>query len=372
MSMLVSLPLSIDLLSVVATIISSGLPYVLMILLCLWLWRKMIKTKNDVWKKLWIVVFVVMAFCGIFLCAIEVFFSLPIGYQTSHRDVLGIVSISLLLLSFISYFVLKWYFIGRNKLKIDGIRYKLDKRNGTARVLPNKYSGDLVIPYSFINPKDGATYLVTGLDDQLFYECSKLTSVTIPDGVTSICLSLTDCKKLTALNIGKGVVDIQICMCYSGKVLESIKVANGNKKYDSRNNCNAIIETATNKLVYGCKNTVIPDDVTKIGDFAFGYCRGLTSITIPEGVTSIGESAFDGCYDLTSITIPSSLIGIGKMAFSLCDSLKDVYCYATVPPSTFDKKFGSKSTTLHVPAASIETYKTTAPWSKFKNIVAIE
>ena len=271
----------------------------------------------------------------------------------------------------LSLIIIPYVLIRRGKVKIDGIRYKLDKKNGTAMVLPSNYSGDLVIPSSFINPKDGATYRVTGLDDNAFDDCGKLTSVTIPEGVTSIWMNIYGCKKLTALNIGKGVVDIQICMCYSGKVLESIKVADGNTKFDSRNNCNAIIETATNTLIFGCKNSVIPESVTKIDCAAFNNCSGLTSITIPEGVASIGESAFNGCSDLTTITIPSSMIGIGKMAFCLCNSLKDVYCYATVPPSAADKKFGSKSTTLHVPAASVEVYKATAPWSKFKNIVAI-
>ena len=76
--------------------------------------------------------------------------------------------------------------------------------------------------------------------------------------------------------------------------LTSITVEKGNTKYDSRDNCNAIIETNTNKLIAGCKNTTIPNSVTSIGGFAFEGCSGLTSITIPNSVTSIGERAFYG------------------------------------------------------------------------------
>ena len=85
--------------------------------------------------------------------------------------------------------------------------------------------------------------------------------------------------------------------------------------YDSRNNCNAIIETSSNKLITGCKNTVIPNSVTTIGEYAFHGCSDLTSVNIPNSVTSIGTYAFYGCSGLTSITIPNSVTSIGGGAF---------------------------------------------------------
>ena len=240
----------------------------------------------------------------------------------------------------------------KGKVKIDGIRYKLDKRNGTARVLPNKYSGDLVIPYSFINPKDGATYLVTGLDDKAFTDCGKLTSVTIPEGVASICNSaFLDCKALKSVTISKSVTDIGYDPFLNCINLTTIKVANGNPKYDSRNNCNAIIETATNTLAFGCKNTTIPKSVTSIEEGAFESCSGLTTITIPESVTSIGECAFADC-----------------------ENLRDVLCLAEQVPTTPVNAFEDtpiSEATLHVPAASIEAYRAAEPWSLFKSIVPI-
>jgi hypothetical protein len=90
--------------------------------------------------------------------------------------------------------------------------------------------------------------------------------------------------------------------------LASIVIEEGNEVYDSRDNCNAIIETATNTLIAGCKNTIIPNSVTSIGEDAFYGCSGLTSITIPNSVTSIGNEAFKNCSGLTQVTLNSNAI----------------------------------------------------------------
>ena len=143
---------------------------------------------------------------------------------------------------------------------------------------------------------------VTHIGDSAFYGCNRLTSITIPSSVTSI---------------GNGAF-------YYCSNLKSITVDSNNKYYDSRENCNAIIETATNSLILGCKNTIIPESVTSIGKGAFYCCSNLTNVTIPEGVTSIGESAFYGCSNLTSVTIPESVTIIGDSAFDGCYSLTSV------------------------------------------------
>ena len=105
----------------------------------------------------------------------------------------------------------------------------------------------------------------------------------------------------------------------------SISVAADNPYYDSRNDCNAIIETASNTLIAGCKNTEIPNSVTTIGGGAFAYCSGLTSLRIPNSVTTIEGSAFEGCSGLTSLTIPNSVTSIRTKAFYLCENLKTVF-----------------------------------------------
>ena len=118
----------------------------------------------------------------------------------------------------------------------------------------------------------------------------------------------------------------------------------------------------------------VTHSVTGIGNGAFDGCSGLTSVTIPNSVTSIGESAFYGCSGLTSVTIPNSVESIGLRAFYGCPDLLDVYCYAEKVPSTESDAFNGsypEYITLHVPDASIDSYKATAPWSGFGNIVGL-
>ena len=101
----------------------------------------------------------------------------------------------------------------------------------------------------------------------------------------------------------------------------------------------------------------------------------MTSITIPNSVTSIGGHAFSGCSGLTSVTIPNSVTEIWSEAFAKCSNLENVYCYAEIIPWIFDNIFKNsyiEYTTLHVPASSIEAYKTTYPWSEFGTIKTLE
>ncbi len=190
--------------------------------------------------------------------------------------------------------------------------------------------GDLVIPDSVKSIGKRAFYMckslecinvsknVTRIGEESFAGCTKLGDLVIPDSVTSIGKrAFYMCDSLTSISIPQSVTNIEEGSFSGCSGLMSIEVNENNIKYDSRNNCKAIIDKNTNTLIVGCKNTVIPNSVTSIGSDAFSYCLGLTSIDIPNSVTSIGDRAFSGCTGLTSVTIPDSVKTIGDNAFAL-------------------------------------------------------
>ena len=253
---------------------------------------------------------------------------------------------------------------------INGINYVLYPESKTASVaywrvtgsILSVYSGDMVIPEEI--EYNGDTYTVTGIYDDAFNRAYDLTSISLPKTILSIgrC-AFAECKSLTSITI--------------------------------------------------------PESVTTIADFAFSDCTGLTSVTIPSSVTNLGKQtfrrctnltsvtlhcptvslyafrdspfikelilgdevktidvwAFIGCTGLTSLTIPSGVKYIRDCAFANCSSLTDVFCLAVdVPNASSDAFDGSfvNSPVLHVPAPSIESYRTTNPWSQFQIIVPYE
>ena len=166
---------------------------------------------------------------------------------------------------------------------------------------------------------------VTVIRGGTFFWCKGLTSIVIPNSVTSIGNeSFCNCRGLTSIVIPNSVTEIAKDAFSYCTGLTSIVVESGNPRYDSHNDCNAIIETASNTLIVGCENTIIPNTVTKIGDYAFDGRTGLTDIDIPNSVTAIGFSAFADCTGLTSIDIPNSVTKIGNSAFYRCTGLTSI------------------------------------------------
>ncbi|MBR0414421.1 MAG: leucine-rich repeat protein [Clostridia bacterium] len=166
---------------------------------------------------------------------------------------------------------------------------------------------------------------LTSIGESAFNYCKELESVTIPDSVTGIgyCAFL-NCYALSELSIGSGVTSIGDMAFAYCRGLASIQVAAGNSTFDSRGNCNAIIRKSGDVLIQGCKNTVIPEDVQTIGNYAFANMSALESITIPESVTAIQMSAFFYCSNLKSIAIPNAVQTIGDRVFMNCSNLKEV------------------------------------------------
>lgn len=232
---------------------------------------------------------------------------------------------------------------------------------------------------------------VTFIGGEAFSECYGLTSVNIPNSVIRIGDRAFRRCDLTSITIPNSVTSIGSQTFESCKSLANISVESGNAKFDSRNNCNAIIATASNTLVAGCKNTIIPNSVTTIGPAAFYSC-GLTSIiipnsvtiidalafsgcnlasvTIPNFVTSIGNSAF--CYcNLTSVNIPNSVTSIGDYAF-FCSGLTSVTVGMETPVSIASYTFSNRANaTLYVPYGSKASYEKADYWKEFKEIVEL-
>lgn len=220
-----------------------------------------------------------------------------------------------------------------------------------------------------------------------FNQCTNLTSVTLPNTISTIgnlaflgCAfssftiptsvekigygAFRDCSNLTSITIPSNVTSIDSYPFAYCSSLSSILVDSGNSVFDSRNNCNAIIEKMGDNiyLVAGCNNTVIPNGVTYINAFAFAGCTGLTSLTIPQSVKEI------------------------KYPFEGCDNLSAVYCYAAVVPNVYQWRYSSTQTigsvqnaTLYVPSTLIDEYQNCdyshgrAYWrEQFKAIMPIE
>ena len=283
------------------------------------------------------------------------------------------------------------------KLVVNGTEVDAQELNGGY----GEYSGNTVAEFTFDNNQ---------IPMVMFYMCDSITKIIVYGGITYIAnYSIIGIDNIKTIEFKEGIegigsnfyntpirsLTIPNSVEYFGcialtNVIETITVKPKNATYDSRNNCNAIIETATNKLIQGCKNTVIPNDVTIIESNAFNGCMGLTSITIPNSVTEIGwgafmncsdltnviisdgvttiyNNAFNSCVNLTSVTIGSGITDIKDRAFMYSSNLESLTIEATTPPTLGGDSLSYTSSDLkiYVPSASVDTYKAASGWSSY-------
>jgi len=253
---------------------------------------------------------------------------------------------------------------------------------------------------SLINIEPGAFENCTGLTSitlpsslitigaNAFRDCTNLWDITLPNSVTTIGKFAFSHTGLDHIVIPSSVTSIGLCAFASGGIT-SISVEPGNAIYDSRDNCNAIIETASNTMIKGCSHTIIPNSVTKlygafcncalmsidipnsvteIGDYTFYHSSLYPDFVVPNSVELIGYKAFGNCGGLQSITIPSSVFSISSYAFAECNNLATVTVERTNPPGlgpyAFVQDTYNNPHTLYVPAGRRVDYANSS-WSQY-------
>ena len=216
---------------------------------------------------------------------------------------------------------------------------------------------------------------VTRIGEYAFYFMKSLTRADLPPRLESIgeAAYMGNFRITSFGTIPKTLTDIGLVAFNYMPNLQSIVVEQGNPVYDSRNNCNALIETATNTLVAGSRSTVIPNTVKTIGYKAFNRL-GIDSIALPEGIEVIEESGFDDC-SLDFITLPSTLKRIGSWAFYYNITLYSVTSLALEPP-IIDNEHAfypciRNGSILYVPEQSYQAYKEAEYWKDFQFIIPI-
>ncbi len=250
--------------------------------------------------------------------------------------------------------------------------------------------GRITLPDSIATIKTGTFYScgrldsitipagVTSVENNAFAKCKGLTEISIPDNVVILeGNAFTECTELTTATIGKGVKYFNKNLIGTGNPfrkcpnLVNITVSEDNPTYDSRDNCNAIIEKRNNRIMVGCKNSTIHESVTSIYLSAFANCTGLTQIEIPNNVKHIFASAFEGCTNLVTIKFSENVTGIERYAFRECNALTEIYLMSENPPTIYSDTFSKYSATLFVPQGTKAAYESANYWKNFTNIKEI-
>lgn len=258
----------------------------------------------------------------------------------------------------------------------DGVLF--NKNLSTLITCPEGKSGDYSIPQGVTTIEEGAfgdcsaltnitiPNSVSEIGESAFDGCSSLTEITIPEKVTSLGYGTFDrCSSLKEVNLPQSLT-FMAEECFKECIaLENITIPEK-------------VTGIEQEIFDGCsslKNVIIPNSVTYIDNSAFSGCSALEGISIPNSVTRIGSWCFEECNSLKSITIPLSVQIIGYNSFLDCENLKEINCLNTTPPKLdneeythFEPDITFTNATVYVPKGSVESYKTTLPWSKYEKI----
>lgn len=257
-------------------------------------------------------------------------------------------------------------------ISVDELNPYLDSRNGCNAVIETNTDKIVVATNYTIVPEN-----VRVIGDRSFAGCEQLQSISLPSGLTEIqAWAFGNCIAIHDIYIPQNVSTIMDGPFSGCSNLNTIVVDSSNPNYDSRNNCNGIIETSTNTLIAGVQATIIPNTVTAIGTRAYYGMGNLTSVEIPSSVTRIATEAFGFNYSLNTITIPNSVTTIEERAFYTTSNFSTVTSLIENPYEISETAFDGddnffNNVTLYVPAGTKSLYETTAGWSKFHNIVEL-
>ena len=230
---------------------------------------------------------------------------------------------------------------------------------------------------------------ITSIGSYAFYDCGVLTSLTLPAGITSIgSYAFYDCSGLTSLNLPAGITEIGSGAFWGCSGLTSLNLPAGITEIgeDAFRGCRRLTSltlpagiTSIGESAFedcsGLTSLTLPAGITWIGYSAFESCSGLRSLTLPAGITGIGKSAFAGCSGLRSLTLPAGITGIGKSAFAGCSGLTSIYVYAEKIPKIGSNAFegvDAKKCTLYVPMGTRDDYWLSDFGDYFENIVEFE
>lgn len=205
-------------------------------------------------------------------------------------------------------------------MKVDPLNEEYDSRDSCNAIVHTKQNSLISGCNTTIIPKT-----ITEIGEWAFSGCAGVISIVLHDSIKKIGeKAFRGCNNLKSVSIGKSVSIIGWRAFSDCDNLSSIIVDKDNPTFDSRNSCNAIIETQTNCLIVGCKGSSIPNTITHIGNCAFWACHELSSIEIPQSVSIIGKWAFSACRKIRSVVIPDSVFEVGERAFRGCTNLKKI------------------------------------------------